>query len=130
MKVFQKVAQWNAVNGFTQTRTFKELQSQKNATIQNKVFKVVSRLGMPYLREAGSNDSEPLAGNERYEGFIKDLMDKIAAEKKFTYELFVDPKNHYGSYNPHTGKWDGIIGSIVDGVIFDLLLQTICCSSK
>lgn len=116
IQVFQKVAHWNAVSGFVLTRTIKELQSQRNATIQNKLFKVVTRLGMPYLREVVSNDSEPLVGNDRYEGFIKDLMDKIAGEKKFSYELRVDPKNHYGSYDQHTGKWDGIIGSIIEGV--------------
>lgn len=123
VNVFQKVAQWNALNGFILTRTSKELQSQRNATIQNKLFKVVTRLGMPYLREAVSNDSEPLVGNERYEGFIKDLMDKIAGEKKFLYELIVDPKNHYGSYDPHTGKWDGMIGSILEGVSFIIFAE-------
>ena len=111
MHVFQKVAEWNARSGLILTRSFKELQSQKNATIQNKVFRVITRLGMPYLRNAVSNDTEPLQGNDRYEGFIRDLMDKIAAEKKFTYVLSVDPDNLLGEYDQHTGKWDGMIGN-------------------
>lgn len=109
MHIFQKVAQWNARSGFTLTRTSKELQSQRNATIQSKIFRVVSRLGMPYLREVESNDTQPLSGNDRYEGFIKDLLDKIAGLRSFTYELSIDPQNHYGTYDPHTGKWNGMM---------------------
>lgn len=120
MHIFQKVAQWNGRSGFVLTRSSKELQLQRNATIQNKLFRVVTRLGMPYLREAVSNDI-PLTGNDRYEGFIKDLMDEIARAKKFTYVLSVDPMNHYGSYDPHTGKWDGMIGTLLGGVTSFLL---------
>lgn len=108
---YRKTAEWNAYSGLILTRTFEELQSQKDAAIQNKVFKVVSRIDMPYLGFADSNDSQPLRGNDRYKGFIRDLMDRIAAEKGFTYTLMVDEKGHFGKHDPHSGKWDGMIGN-------------------
>lgn len=105
-----KVAEWNARNGLFLTRSYKELQSQRIASIHNKKFKVVTRLGAPYLREAAPSGS-PLTGNDRYEGFIRDLMDEIATVKNFSYEFIVEPNNHLGEYDQHSGKWDGIIGN-------------------
>lgn len=111
MHVFQKTAEWNAYSGLILTRSFKELQSQKKASIQTKVFQVVSRLGMPYLEKAASNGSQIPTGNDKYRGFIRDLMDAIAARNNFTYNLFVDPNDHLGKLDPHSGKWDGMIGN-------------------
>lgn len=112
--VFIKVAQWSAKNGLIVTRSFSELLSQKAATIQSKVFTVITRIGMPYLDyvQNGTN----LVGNDRYEGFVKDLMDNIARVKKFSYKLVLVEGNHQGKHDPLTGKWNGMIGEILEGV--------------
>lgn len=112
--VFIKVAQWSAKNGLVVTRSFSELLSQKAATIRSKVFTVITRTGMPYL-EYVENGTD-LVGNDRYEGFVKDLMDNIARVKNFTYRLVLVPDNHQGSHDPLTGKWTGMIGEILEGV--------------
>lgn len=112
--VFIKVAQWNARNGLVVTRSFEELLSQKAATIRSKVFTVITRTGMPYL-EYVENGTD-LVGNARYEGFVKDLMDNIARVKNFTYKLVLVHDNHYGNHDPISGKWNGIIGEILEGV--------------
>lgn len=114
-KSFRKVAKWSARLGLEITRSFEELKSQKAATIRSKVFTVVSRLGMPYLELVQNNGTE-LTGNERYEGFVRDFMDHIARVKNITYKLVLVPGNHYGKHDPITGKWDGIIGEITEGV--------------
>lgn len=111
---FKKVAQWNASNQLVITRSTEELQSQKAATIQSKIFTVITRTGMPYLRKIENGES--LTGNERYEGFVKDLMDDIARVKNFTYKLELVSDNHYGVHNPVTSKWSGMIGEIIEGV--------------
>lgn len=110
----KRVAYWNSNSRLQITRSVEELQSEKAQTLQTKVFKVISKLGMPYLREVESE--QVLTGNDRYEGFIKDFMDAIAKVKNLTYKLELEPTGHYGHHDPHTGKWDGIVGDIVDGV--------------
>lgn len=111
---FKKVAEWNALDRLIVTRSFEELLSQRTANIQSKVFTVITRTGMPYLEkvENGSN----LQGNDRYEGFVKDFMDEIARVKNFTYKLVLVPGNHHGNHDPVTGKWNGIVGEILEGV--------------
>lgn len=106
---WMKVAEWDARSGFHITRSSKEIQSQRTATIHNKKFRVITRLTMPYLREVDPNSD--LKGNDRYEGFIRDLMDSISAAKNFSYELIVEPKSHLGKYDAHSGRWDGMIGN-------------------
>lgn len=69
---------------------------------------------MPYL-EVVANGTD-FVGNDRYEGFVKDLMDNIARVKNFTYKLVLVPDNHYGNHDPLTGKWSGMIGEILEGV--------------
>lgn len=111
--IFKKVAQYNAT-GLTVTRSFEELQLQKTATIQSKVFSVVTKTGHPFLTLV--ENATDLSGNDRFEGFAKDLMDAISREKNFTYKMYVVKDNHPGKHNPETGKWDGMIGEILDGV--------------
>ena len=61
-------------------------------------------------------------GNERYEGFTIDLLNRISEDLKFKYEIVVAPKNEYGI--PQDSKaddlrlatWGGIVGEIKAGV--------------
>lgn len=110
---FKKVAEWNRIDRLVVTRSFKELESQKAFNIQNKVFSVVSKIGMPYLQLVNGTN---LVGNEKYEGFVKDLMDAIAGLKNFTYELHLVEGNHHGAHDHITGKWNGIVGELLEGV--------------
>lgn len=112
--IFKKVAEWNAYSHLTVTRSIEELHLQRTATFERKVFKVITKLALPYL-EYVPNGTD-LTGNDRFEGFVKDFMDAIASEKNFTYELIIEPTGHQGGQDPITGKWEGMIGAILDGV--------------
>lgn len=113
---FKKVAEWNVIDRLIITRSFEELLSEKAATIQSKLFTVVSKTGMPYLEYKESKDGIKLTGNDQFEGFVKDFMDEIARVKGFKYKLYIAPDNHNGAHDPVTGKWSGLIGEILEGV--------------
>lgn len=49
-----------------------------------------------------------------YEGFSKDLMDRIAFFCKFKYEIIAS--HEYGKEDPVTKQWSGIVGEIVNKV--------------
>lgn len=83
--VFRKIAEWTASDRLKVTRSFEEILSQKAATIKNKIFKVVTTYGMPFLRNKTNPDGTWPDGNDQYEGFAKDLMDAIAKKKEFKY---------------------------------------------
>lgn len=99
---FIKVAQWNATGKLYITRSFEELKMQKAYNIRNKRFKVVTRTGMPFLQL--KQNATNLYGNDRYEGFIKDLMDAIAKLKNFKYDFYLVPDGQKVQHDPITGK--------------------------
>lgn len=55
-----------------------------------------------------------LEGNDRYEGFSKDLIHEIASIFKFKYSFYIVGDNQYGSPHPVTKKWNGLIRDILD----------------
>lgn len=69
---------------------------------------------MPFLREV--QPSEGLTGNDRYEGFSKDLMNAIASRMNFKYTLVLVKDKSYGIIDKVTGKWNGMVREILDRV--------------
>lgn len=60
--------------------------------------------------------SETLTGNDRFEGFVVDVIDEVSKLLGFNYILQIVSDNNYGSYNVETGEWNGIIRELLDGV--------------
>ena len=62
--------------------------------------------------------SDNTTGNDRYTGFIKELLDALTLEMDVDYEL--NPElNGYGRLE--NGKWTGVIGEVAEGVSEQLL---------
>lgn len=57
-----------------------------------------------------------LEGNDRYEGFGIDIIDELAKMNEFNYTFDIQADGVYGSYNKVTGKWNGMMEKIIDGV--------------
>ena len=56
--------------------------------------------------------------NDNYYGFVKDLLDAMSKLSKYNYEIIPSQDGNYGALNPETGKWNGMVGMIQDGVCF------------
>ena len=54
-------------------------------------------------------------GNEQFEGFTIDLLNRISQDLQFKYEIILSPGNAYGQKDK-TGDWNGMVGSIRAGV--------------
>lgn len=59
---------------------------------------------------------QELNGNERFEGFVFDIIDEISAMLGFNYEFKLVADSKYGILNEETGEWNGMIGEILTGV--------------
>ena len=59
-------------------------------------------------------------GNSCYDGFVVDMMAEIAKQPIFQpsidYELYIVPDGLFGSLDPLTMEWNGIMGEIISGV--------------
>ncbi|CAH0390023.1 unnamed protein product [Bemisia tabaci] len=67
---------------------------------------------MPYVmhRDPPVN----LTGNERYQGFCIDLLQKISDMVRFDYTIELVPDGKYGVFDYETGEWNGIVRQLMD----------------
>jgi ABC-type amino acid transport substrate-binding protein len=78
-------------------------------------YGVTSILQEPYLME--KEKKEAFTGNDVYEGFCKDLADKLAERLNFTYTLTIVRDAKFGQEKPQKdGTWDGMIGEVQNGL--------------
>ncbi|XP_063703290.1 glutamate receptor ionotropic, kainate 2-like isoform X2 [Culicoides brevitarsis] len=111
---FKKIGTWDALNKITYTRTEGEIKEQLTESFQNKTFIVASRIGAPFLSYRKAENGEILEGNARFEGYSLDLFEGISKVLGFTYRFELVPDGKYGSYNPKTKKWDGLVKHLLD----------------
>ncbi|KAG8226479.1 hypothetical protein J437_LFUL007361 [Ladona fulva] len=68
----------------------------------------------PYIMLRTPEPGENLTGNDRFEGYCKDLADLIAKKLGINYELRIVKDGNYGAENPDVkGGWDGMVGELV-----------------
>ena len=68
--------------------------------------------------------SEQLSGNERFEGFVFDVIDEISKMLGFNYTFKIVDDGNYGTLKPvydnqtmnYTKQWNGMIRELLDGV--------------
>ena len=53
------------------------------------------------------------------------MLEIIASELNFNYELYLVPDNAYGIQDDQTGMWDGLIGEVYYGVSRDQHIHAI-----
>lgn len=56
-----------------------------------------------------------LHGNDKYEGFVIDVMDAIAKIENFTYVIVINSEGN-GAYDPVRHSWTGMIADILTKV--------------
>lgn len=61
--------------------------------------------------------ADKLEGNARYEGFGVELIDELSKMNEFNYTFEIQTDGVYGSLDKTTGKWNGMMEKVMDGVI-------------
>lgn len=54
-------------------------------------------------------------GSVSYEGYCIDLLNELASNLKFTYEIYPTPDGMYGA-ETENGTWNGMIGELLNEV--------------
>ncbi|XP_055381684.1 glutamate receptor ionotropic, kainate 2-like [Condylostylus longicornis] len=110
---FAAFATWNPLSG-VENIGVEESAKRKEGKLASKIFIVSSRIGKPFLFDLGKDNSS-LTGNARYEGYSMDLIDEISQIVGFKYEFVLSPDGKYGAFDKSTGKWNGIVGQVMEG---------------
>jgi len=69
--------------------------------------------GEPFL--SLKSDHSALSGNDRYEGYLVDLINLLADKLGFSFTLQMVGDGKYGQAGPDPGKWSGMIGEVISG---------------
>lgn len=55
-----------------------------------------------------------LSGNDRFEGFGIELIQKLSEKLGFNYTFVLQEDGAYGSLNKETGEWNGMVRQLMD----------------
>ncbi|XP_032790934.2 glutamate receptor ionotropic, kainate 2 [Daphnia magna] len=107
------VSSWNPIDGANVTRpTVTEATTLLDDNLINKTLIVSSKLSDPYFMLKESADM--LTGNDRFEGFVVDVIDEVSKLLGFKYVLRMAADSNYGTLDPVTGEWNGIILELLE----------------
>ncbi|XP_054152427.1 glutamate receptor ionotropic, kainate 2-like [Oppia nitens] len=95
-------------------------------SLANQTLIVTTIINPPYcmLRES----SKTKYGNDRFEGYIVDLIDELSKLLGFKYKFKTVDDNKYGAKN-ETGFWNGLIGEVLNGKA-DIAVVDLTITSK
>ncbi|RVE41858.1 hypothetical protein evm_013502 [Chilo suppressalis] len=74
--------------------------------------------------------SERLAGNDRYEGFCIELIDKLANLLHFNYTFVEQEDRDYGKYDNKTKQWTGMMRRLMDDPEIDFAITDLTITAE
>ncbi|KHJ47258.1 Ligand-gated ion channel [Trichuris suis] len=104
-------AYWDEYQGI---RVLKSYSAAKliPESLKHKELRVTAYMEEPFIMYKKS--VERLSGNDRYEGFCVDLLERIAEVNKFNYTIHEVKDKSYGTPDA-SGRWSGMIGELIRG---------------
>ncbi|KAK4877739.1 hypothetical protein RN001_010245 [Aquatica leii] len=107
-----KVAEWSDQSGFTPVAA-KYVRPSSHIE-RNRTYIVTTIVEEPYIMLKKPESGEILAGNDRFEGYCKDVADLISKKLGINYELHIVKDGKYGAENSEVkGGWDGMVGELM-----------------
>lgn len=67
----------------------------------------------PFVMHRSNGNESACSGNECYFGYSIDLLEKLASELSFNYEIYIASDGKYGVMNEVTRKWNGLVGELI-----------------
>jgi len=107
------VGSWNSLDGTNFSRQNPGSDIQVQESLFNKTLIVSSILSNPYFMLKESN--ETLEGNDRFEGFCKDIIHEISKMLGFKYVFQIVGDLKHGNLDQETGEWNGMVRELLDG---------------
>ncbi|KAH7645973.1 glutamate receptor 1-like protein 1 [Dermatophagoides farinae] len=109
-----KIGNWTNRDGFRLDLDMIKNKPEDLDNLENKVYYVTSIVEEPYLIVKKSHGGKKFQGNDRFEGYCKDLADLIAQHLNITYEMHLVKDSKYGGIvKNNTKEWNGMVGELV-----------------
>ncbi|KAJ8723589.1 hypothetical protein PYW08_003501 [Mythimna loreyi] len=124
----ERVGRWAARAGLSWTRREVPVQEPPPDSMTNRTFTVLIAENKPYVMMQESTDR--LTGNDRYEGFCIELIDRLAKLLQFNYTLVEQEDGDYGSRDNATGRWSGMLGRLMEDDNIDFAITDLTITAE
>nr|QNS36184.1 ionotropic receptor 10a [Mythimna separata] len=124
----ERVGVWAARAGLSLQRREAPVAEPPPESMTNRTFTVLIAENKPYVMMQESTDR--LSGNDRYEGFCIELIDKLAKLLHFNYTFVEQEDRNYGSRDNATGKWNGMLGRLMEDENIDFAITDLTITAE
>ncbi|GBN48069.1 Glutamate receptor ionotropic, kainate 2 [Araneus ventricosus] len=104
-----KLGSWDTEKRFTYKKEEKDAFSDAKDLLKNATLKVTTIINNPYMMKKQPENT--FVGNDRYEGFCKDLLEKLS--ERFGFKFIINPVKDGGYGNLKDGEWNGMVGELL-----------------
>lgn len=80
--------------------------------LENRTLIITTILSPPFVML--KDEAQAIGGNERFEGFCVELLEKLSKKLHFHYQIKLVDDGQYGT-EIEPGMWTGLVGEIVEG---------------
>lgn len=117
---FEKVGTWNDVDGLVMEEKKEILWPSGKTTIpvdtsltmENQTLTIVTIEEAPFIiRKVSPTDN----GKYALMGYCIDLIEKLQEKLKFSYDVYLVPDGNFGSQDPISKEWNGMVKEILQG---------------
>ncbi|GBN39179.1 Glutamate receptor 1, partial [Araneus ventricosus] len=116
---YREFGSWTDTGNFGGIRRYSNSKSYKPGALpqvsDKNVLRITTIISPPYMMlKKSENGSEPV-GNDRFEGYCKDMIDIICGMLQVKCEIKLVEDNLYGGFDSSKERWTGMIGEIIQG---------------
>ncbi|XP_055926378.1 glutamate receptor ionotropic, kainate 2-like isoform X2 [Argiope bruennichi] len=104
-----KTGSWDTEKRFTYKKEEKDAFSDAKDLLKNATLKVTTIINNPYMMKKLPENA--YTGNDRYEGYCKDLLEKLS--EKFGFKFIIQPVKDGGYGALKDGEWNGMVGELL-----------------
>ncbi|GIY87263.1 glutamate receptor ionotropic, kainate 2 [Caerostris darwini] len=105
----EKQGTWDTEESFHYKKKEKGEFGDAKDLLKNTTLKVTTKINDPYLMKRQPENE--FTGNDRYEGYCKDLLEKLA--EKFGFHFIITPVKDDKHGSLVEGTWNGMIGELL-----------------
>uniref|UniRef100_A0A4D5R939 Glutamate receptor ionotropic, kainate 2 n=1 Tax=Scolopendra viridis TaxID=118503 RepID=A0A4D5R939_SCOVI len=125
-KGFNTVALWNEIHGIYNIYSESELQQQSEDYLRNLTVRITTIENKPFF--SIKENQEQFQGNDRYEGFVVDMVHAMADREEFIPVIIPVKDKKYGDNNTG-GVWNGMVEALIkqeaEAAVADLTITRI-----
>ncbi|XP_035449990.2 glutamate receptor ionotropic, kainate 2 isoform X1 [Spodoptera frugiperda] len=124
----QRAGLWAPRAGLAWQRPAQPADLPPPDSMTNRTFTVLIAENKPYVMMQES--MHRLSGNDRYEGFCIELIDRLAKLLQFNYTFVEQEDGDYGSKDNVTNKWSGMLGRLMEDENIDFAITDLTITAE